>query len=86
MLHVGKSDLTGPINAASSGGISLKELLRMIEEETNKKAVVKNSGDPSPYSFPQSLYMNNDKADDIGFTFETLRSLLERLIHFYSKK
>lgn len=54
-----------PINATANGIISLKDLIALIEEKTNKRAKISLLGTDeirSPYAIPASWYMNNERA------------------------
>lgn len=78
-----KQRVEGPINACSQGEVKLSELLRWIEKETGKKAVLTNQPqdeDKSPFGVPDSWLMDTDKAERLGFEFLPLRAWLPALI------
>ena len=83
LFWLGQNDVTGPINAAADGTISMGELLGMIEETVGKRAVL-HSETPkehqSPYGLPSSWYMDTSKAKASGFVFSHLNDWLPQLI------
>ncbi|MEC0373245.1 NAD-dependent epimerase/dehydratase family protein [Paenibacillus chibensis] len=73
----------GPINARSEGDVKLSELIRWIEKETGKKALITKQPrkeDESPFGVPDSWVMDTSKAQRLGFQFQPLRSWLPALI------
>lgn len=83
LAWAGMADLEGPINATANDVISLKELIALIEEKTNKRAKIALLGPDeirSPYAVPASWYMKNDKATNLGFTFTNLEDWLPDLV------
>lgn len=82
------AEIEGPINATANGVISLKDLIALIEEKTNKRAKIALLGTEeirSPYAIPASWYMKNDKATDLGFTFTNLEDWLPDLVEAIAK-
>ncbi|SDT13061.1 Nucleoside-diphosphate-sugar epimerase [Paenibacillaceae bacterium GAS479] len=78
------ASLTGPVNACSTGSITLSELLGLIETVTGKKAITAPEApqeNMSPYGVEQSWYMDNGKAQAAGFEFEQLDNWLPELIN-----
>ncbi len=79
----GEQKLKGPINACSNGAISLKELMSLIEAETNQQAkITKRVTDEnaSPYGLDHSWTMSNEKASFWGYEFSDVREWLPPLI------
>ena len=75
--------LTGPFNACSDGPVSLKEIVRFIEEATGKTAIVKRQPEPDNFSIfgkPVSATLNTGKAKRSGFQFQKTRDWLQPLI------
>jgi nucleoside-diphosphate-sugar epimerase len=75
--------LTGPLNACSTGEISLTDLIYLIEQEVEKKAVIEPRTEEfnmSPYGVEQSFFMSNSKGVESGFTFSHVNSWLPTLI------
>jgi nucleoside-diphosphate-sugar epimerase len=85
LLSMAKSDYHGPINPGSEEDISLSELNGLIEELIGTKAILSVGGDPSPYNLPGSWSVKTSLAQSMGFSFTSLKRLLENLIHHYSK-
>lgn len=84
LFSIAKSDFHGAINPGSSDDISLKELLSVIEDQTETKAIFQKDGDPSPYNLPGSWSVDTSFANSLGFKFISLNLLLEQLINHYS--
>ena len=80
---VGDTELTGPFNAGCEADISMAELIKRMEASLGQSATIQAEADPkdrSPYALPASLSIDTSKARAAGFTFETLDSLLDRLL------
>lgn len=79
---IGSQTYEGPINAIADGTISIGELITLIEQKANQKAILSSdeTKNPSPYSPAQSFYMSNKKAKELGFTFSHLSDWLPPLI------
>ncbi len=89
LLWAGKAAIEGPYNATSSGTISLRALMDLIEEATGKQAkiaLVGNDEIRSPYAIPQSWYMKNEKATAAGFHFTQLHNWLNDLVRVIVKQ
>lgn len=88
LAWAGMADVEGPINATANGIISLKALIALIEEKTNKRAKIALLGPDeirSPYAVPTSWYMKNDKATNLGVTFSHLQDWLPDLVEAIAK-
>ena len=70
----------GPINAASSGDISISELCNLISELVGGKLVLSPDGVPGALNGYETKTLNTKKAVSAGFRFETLTSYLGELI------
>ncbi|WP_338553643.1 NAD-dependent epimerase/dehydratase family protein [Paenibacillus sp. KS-LC4] len=80
---LGKSDLTGPINACSQGRIGLNQMMSIIEEFVGKNAkIVEEASEEhqSPFGVPVSWYMDTSKAETAGFAFKHIKNWLPELI------
>ncbi len=78
-----KSDVVGPINAASNSVYRLSELMALIEVATGKLAIVEENtedNDDSPFGVEKTYYLDNSKAKEAGFEFRDLREWLPKLI------
>lgn len=85
LLSMAKSDYHGPINPGSKEDISMIELIGLMEDLIETKAILNEDGDPSPYNLPGSWSVNTSLAQSMGFSFTSLKRLLGNLIHHYSK-
>lgn len=83
LVWLGDQDLQGPINACSSGSISIRELLAAIEQEVGKEAQTLEQSEEqncSPFGIPSSWHMTNGRAEQAGYQFRSLNSWLPKLI------
>lgn len=76
-------DFTGPVNAASDGPLTTRELCEAIgahlpEGRTVLEAV--EVGEVSPFSFRRSYGMDNTRAARLGFPFGDARAWLPRAV------
>ncbi|MBO8157053.1 MAG: NAD-dependent epimerase/dehydratase family protein [Bacillaceae bacterium] len=86
LYWAGTNDVTGPINPAARGHISMQELINQIEQYTEKKAHIQAEANPgclSPYDMGGSWTVNTEKAESLGYRFESLNKLLHNLICYY---
>ncbi|MED4780613.1 NAD-dependent epimerase/dehydratase family protein [Brevibacillus choshinensis] len=84
---VGATTLTGPVNACSHGTIRQQTLMEDIADVVGKPAQLvaeKDAADFSPFAFPASFYMDNEKAAAAGFSFWKLEAWLPKLIQTIS--
>lgn len=78
-----RTGLTGPVNAASDGWVSLRELFELIKEKTDGEVVIESdagSADFSPFGFADDFRLNNDHAKSHGFEFLDVREWLPELV------
>ena len=83
LYWVENQTLEGPINACSKGELSLREVINLIEEEVNEKAIVQKETDEdhlSPFGVTDSLYMDTTKAEQAGFEFQVVTDWLPKLV------
>ncbi len=83
MAFLVSKDFSGPVNGASSGTVSLKGILRFIEERTGKKALLDPTGDPAPYNGDPEFSINTKKAESLGFRFTNINDWIYDLIDHY---
>lgn len=83
MAFLADKDFRGAVNGASSGTISLREIIEYIEKKSGKKAIIKKDGDSAPYNGEVSFSVNTDKARKIGFQFSDLHEWIFDLINWY---
>ncbi|MCA1032674.1 NAD-dependent epimerase/dehydratase family protein [Bacillus timonensis] len=87
LYFIAKSEYVGPFNAGAIGDISLKDLLRKVEQAVGKKAIVQTeteSKHTSPYALPSTWTIDVTKASQAGFLFRKLEDILDPLIEKYS--
>lgn len=86
---LGSSSLTGPVNACSHGTIRQQSLMENISDIVGKPVQLvkeKDAADFSPFAFPASFFMDNQKAEQAGFVFWQLNDWLPDLIQTLSTK
>ncbi|WP_445488706.1 NAD-dependent epimerase/dehydratase family protein [Niallia sp. 03133] len=79
----GEKNVIGPINACSNGVISIKKLLELIEEKTEKPFILSNEmreDNVSPYNINSFWAMSNKKAKQRDFSFTDLSEWLPKLV------
>ncbi|KTD85618.1 NAD-dependent epimerase/dehydratase family protein [Paenibacillus etheri] len=82
------STMAGPFNACSVGTVRIKDILTMIEEETEKHAIIQNqTADEhmSPFGIEQSWFMDTTKAQSAGYKFLNLNNWLPELVSSLNK-
>lgn len=67
---IAAQDITGPVNFAGDGYITVQSILSYIEKKTGKKAIIDKKGKPAPFSVfkETSFSMNMDKIKALGYT------------------
>lgn len=83
LFWLGKSSLTGPVNACSRGEITPERIVGFISEAVGRQAIVLNETEKeheSPFGIPESWVMETSKAESAGYTFQQLEDWLPRLI------
>ena len=77
------STLTGPVNACSNGSSKLVDLMGIIETATGRKAIIREDTaeeNRSPFGIQESWYMDNSKARQAGFLFDSLLEWMPALV------
>lgn len=86
LKFIGENNFTGPVNAVSTGFISLKEMVALIEKKSGIKALIANKegeSNHSPFGFGKDFAMNNELGHQLGFNFDKLQDYLPKLVdHF----
>lgn len=83
LAWLGKHSLTGPVNAASKGTITLSAMMNLIETVTGMQAqILTRTGpeDMSPFGVAQSWFMDTTKAEQEGYSFEALMDWFPGLV------
>lgn len=83
MAYLVEQDLTGAVNGASHGTISVREILAYVEEKTGKKAILSADGEPAPYNGEPPYSINTQKAENRGYTFTQLKDWIYELLDAY---
>lgn len=71
LFLLGNIDFTGPVNMASRSTFSLQELVKLIEQNVGKKALIhsqpQSADEKSPYGLEKDWSVNVDRALGLGF-------------------
>ncbi|WP_258237046.1 NAD-dependent epimerase/dehydratase family protein [Bacillus sp. NP247] len=80
----GMESIEGPINACSNGVITMREVIRFIEESTGIKALIQEVGDNiAPYNEVTNCTLHNRKARELGFPFQELKLEIKNVLQHY---
>lgn len=83
LYWLGHSDITGPIHASSCDPLTLREMLNLIEQATERKAlIVSNSKQESasPFGVLSSWVLDTSKAKALGYRFKKMNDWMPELI------
>lgn len=80
LAFLSQVNFTGAINGASSGTVSLAEILRYVEKQTGQAPIISTEGVPGAYNHTPEYSLNNDRAQQLGFTFSELKDWLYPLL------
>ncbi len=83
LAWMANNDFCGCINAASYGNISLSDIISYIEDKTNKKALLLDTGEEAPYNGTPEYSMDLRKAEELGFQFSDLNMWIYNLLDTY---
>ncbi|MBU3133122.1 hypothetical protein KPL40_11735 [Clostridium gasigenes] len=75
----------GTINAASEGSITMNEIIKYIEEATNEKAIIKESGKNAAYNGMFHCNLDISKAKNLELSFKEIRDYIFNLIDRYKE-
>ncbi|AFS71261.1 NAD-dependent epimerase/dehydratase [Exiguobacterium antarcticum B7] len=77
----GRSTMTGPINAASDGVLSIQDLMDKIDRVAKTTSRFETTGEePSPLAPERDFYMDTTAAKQAGYLFQHVDDWLDRLI------
>ncbi|HHT7237633.1 TPA: NAD-dependent epimerase/dehydratase family protein [Bacillus cereus] len=80
----GMENMEGPMNACSNGVVSTEEIIRFIEEITERKALIQEAGDNiAPYNEVTNCTLHNGKTRELGFPFRELKLEMKNVLHHY---
>lgn len=83
MAYISTTDVTGAINGASSGTVSIREIINYVEKKCGRKAILNHDGDVAPYNGTPEFSVNTEKANELGFTFSNINDWLYNLLDYY---
>ncbi|MFF8287707.1 NAD-dependent epimerase/dehydratase family protein [Streptomyces sp. NPDC016309] len=75
-------DFTGPVNAASHGPLTTRDICAAVEARTGGRAEFREvgTGEVSPFSFRRGYAMDNTRATELGYPFRHSSDWLERAV------
>lgn len=77
-------DVSGTINACSNGVISMREVIRFVEENTGRKACIEVKGENmAPYNGMTNCTIDNTRAKELGFQFRELKVDIHNILKNY---
>ncbi len=82
-LHwISTKDFRGPINACNDGNIQIKEIIRICEENLNKKwiAAESDAGEVGAFNGFYRYTLDNKKAKSLGFQFKDVCEETEKIL------
>jgi len=79
-------DFTGPINGANIGTVTLKEILKYVEDKTDIQPIFSPTGEPGPFNGVPSISQNMDLAKGLGFEFASLQPELHKILDHYIER
>lgn len=80
LAHMAEESLTGPVNAASGGTISVRELLRYVEQRSGISPILSAQGVAAPYNEAPSFSVDTGRAQSTGFSFTELGDWIYTLL------
>ena len=84
IAHLVNQKVNGGINGSSKGMISTSDIIKYIEAQTGKKAILDPDGDFAPYNgYSEKLSYDTTKADSTGFLFSNINDWVFDLIKSY---
>jgi nucleoside-diphosphate-sugar epimerase len=76
-----KSDYVGPINASNTGWMDTERLTRTIADLLGATPIFADAAEEkSPYCIGETLRLSNELARSIGYAFQPLENVIERLV------
>jgi len=83
LAHAATAPVTGYVNAASNGTVSIEEIIRYTEKRTSKKAIINENGTSGPLNGTPTFGQDTAKAQLTGFTFKEINDWVYPLIDYW---
>lgn len=77
-------DYVGPINAASYGSITIKEIIEYIEKSTGKKMIISSDGINGKYNGIFNSNLDISRVESLGFKFNNIKEYIFNLLEYYT--
>ena len=74
----------GPINAASYGSITIKEIIEYIEKSTGKKMIISSDGINGKYNGIFNSNLDISRVESLGFKFNNIKEYIFNLLEYYT--
>lgn len=83
LAWLSQSKETGTFNAANKETVTIRQILKYVEEKSGKRAILQEDGDSAPYNGTKAYSLNTKKAENAGFVFTDINSFLPELLDKY---
>lgn len=77
-------DYVGPINAASYGFITIKEIIEYIEKSTGKKMIISSDGINGKYNRIFDSNLDISRVESLGYKFNNIKEYIFNLLEYYT--
>ena len=77
-------DYVGPINAASYGSITIKEIIEYIEKSTGKKIIISSDWINGKYNGIFDSNLDISRVESLGFKFNNIKEYIFNLLEYYT--
>lgn len=77
-------DYVGPINAASYGSITIKEIIEYIEKSTGKKMIISSDGINGKYNGIFDSNLDISRVESLGYKFNNIKEYIFNLLEYYT--
>ena len=86
LAFLADKDVSSPVNGASDGVASLREIMDDITKKTGAIPVLTKKGEAAPYNGEREYSICTEKAQQLGFQFRNVRDHIFPLIDFYCEE
>lgn len=85
LAHLVESDYCGPINGASYGRVSIREIAEYLFTKVGGKMVMEDQAKEAPYNLEQDYDLCLKRAESTGYVFSELKDWFWDLVDYYIK-
>lgn len=83
LAFLADKDYSSPVNGASDGVVSLREVLAYVTAKTGAEAVLAETGEAAPYNGARDYSICTGRAQGMGYAFQNIREYLYALLDFH---